>query len=130
MQVKSSTCKVRASTLMQWLKLKEFFSVPTMSLPFLSVYFQILIQLTGTQNRLLPSNANSQASGASIMQVSISSTTIPPAHPRGFAPKICLHLGAFASKLLPRGRGFVGAAPEGRAFSINARCLPFLKFSL
>ena len=60
-----------------------------------------------------------------FMQVSISSITTPP----GFAPKICPHPGAFGSKLLPSGRGFVGAAPEGRAF-VNKRCLPFLKFSL
>ena len=53
----------------------------------------------------------------------------PPSHPRGFAPKICPHPGAFAFKLFPEGRGFVGAAPEGRAF-IYKRCLPFLKFSL
>ena len=43
----------------------------------------------------------------------------PPAHPRGFAGKICLHPGAFASQLLPGGgRGFVGAAPEGRGICL------------
>ena len=47
------------------------------------------------------------------MQVSISCITIPSAHPPGFAPKACFHLGAFVSKLLPGGRGFVGAAPKG-----------------
>ena len=50
----------------------------------------------------------------------------PPAHPRGFAPKICSHPGAFASQLLPGGRAFVG---EGRAF-VYKRFLPFLEFSL
>ena len=37
----------------------------------------------------------------------------PPAHPQGFAPKTCPHPGAFASKLLPGGRGFVGQLGEG-----------------
>ena len=32
-----------------------------------------------------------------IMQLSIFAITIPPAHPRGFASKICPHSGAFAS---------------------------------
>ena len=50
------------------------------------------------------------------MQVSISSITILPTHPRGFAPKIFPHPGAFASKLLPGGWGFVGATPKGQAF--------------
>ena len=53
----------------------------------------------------------------------------PPAHPRGFAPKICPHPGAFASQLLPGGREFVGVAPERRAF-VFKRFLPFLIFSL
>ena len=53
----------------------------------------------------------------------------PPAYSRGFASKICHHPGAFVSKHLPWGRGFVGTAPEGRAF-VYKRCFPFLKFSL
>ena len=60
------------------------------------------------------------------MQVSISSITIPPAHPGGFAPKTCPHPGAFASKLLHGGRGFVGQLGEGRAF-VYKRCLPFFE---
>ena len=43
----------------------------------------------------------------------------PPAHSRGFAPKICPHPRAFVSKFLPGGRAFV-----------CKRCLPFLEFSL
>ena len=64
-----------------------------------------------------------------VMQVSISSMTIPPAHPRGFEPKICPHPGAFAFQLLPGGRGFVGRAPKGRAF-VYKPFLPFLEFPL
>ena len=32
-----------------------------------------------------------------VIQVSVSSIGIPLAHPRGFAPEICPHPGAFAS---------------------------------
>ena len=46
----------------------------------------------------------------------------PPAHPRGFAPKICPHPGAFASKLLLRGRDLLGQLPTN--------FLQILKFSL
>ena len=46
-----------------------------------------------------------------IMQVSISSITIPPpAYPRGFAPKTSPHPGAFASKLLPGGEDLLGSS--------------------
>ena len=64
-----------------------------------------------------------------VMQVSISSITIPPMHPWGFAPKNLPPPGAFASKLLLRGQGFVRTALEGQVF-VYKRCLPFLKFSL
>ena len=63
-----------------------------------------------------------------IMQVSISSITMSPTHPRGFAQKTCPHPGAFASWLFPGGQGFVGIAPKGRAF-VYKRFLLFLKIS-
>ena len=59
-----------------------------------------------------------------LMQLSIFAITIPRA-----PPGICPHPGAFASKLLPGRCGFVGAAPEGRAF-VYQRYLPFLEFSI
>ena len=58
-----------------------------------------------------------------FMQVSISSITIPTAHFRRFAPKICPQSEAFASNFLPPGgRRVVGTALEGRAFVKNDVC--------
>ena len=53
----------------------------------------------------------------------------PPAQPRGFAQKVCSHLGAFASYLLHGEGGFVGVALEVWAF-VYKGFLPFLEFSL
>ena len=53
----------------------------------------------------------------------------PHAHCR-FAPKICPHPGAFASKLFPGGWGFVGAAPKRRAFLLINYVCHLKKFSL
>ena len=73
--------------------------------------------------------ASSKIRASQVMQVSISSITIPPRTPRGFAPNICSHPGAFASYLLPGGQEIVGITPEGRA-CVYKRFLPFLGFPL
>ena len=46
----------------------------------------------------------------------------PPENPRGFAPKMCPHPGAFASKLLPGGGDLLGQFPRGGHLSINDVC--------
>ena len=50
-----------------------------------------------------------------ITQLSILSITIQPPQTRRFAPKICPTL-RLCIQAFPQGRGFAGAAPEGRAF--------------
>ena len=61
------------------------------------------------------------------MQVSISSITIPPVRTPGICTKNLPPLWGFASKLLPRGRGFVGVfvhndCPKGRASALFKSC--------
>ena len=65
----------------------------------------------------------------SLMQVSVSSITIPPRTPGDLHQKFAPTLGLLHPSFCPGGRGFVGAAPEEWAF-VYKRCLPFLKFSL
>ena len=63
-----------------------------------------------------------------IMQVSISSITIPPRTP-GICTKNLSPPWGFCILAFARGWGFVGIAPEGRAF-VCKRFLPFVEFPL
>ena len=72
------------------------------------------------------------------MQLSIFAITIPP-RTLEICTKNLPPPWGFASKLLPRGQGFAGAAPGGRGFFgaapgerafVYKRCLPYLEFSI
>ena len=65
-----------------------------------------------------------------IMQVSISSITIPPTHPRRFAPKFAPTLGLLHPSFCPWGSGICQGSSREAGISLYKRCLPFLTFSL